>query len=99
MKEGLSFSGKNKKLNLKPWTDYRKKLNRCKRSTTIAMIGKYVDLEDSYKSLNEALYHAGIINGARVNIEYIDSEILFFDEATSAPVSYTHLTLPTKRIV
>ena len=52
----------------------QKKLNRCKRSTTIAMIGKYVDLEDSYKSLNEALYHAGIINGARVNIEYIDSE-------------------------
>tara|TARA_A100001035_G_scaffold58909_2_gene43889 strand:- start:1136 stop:2755 length:1620 start_codon:yes stop_codon:yes gene_type:complete len=69
-----SLKLKNKKLNLKPWTDYRKKLNRCKRITTIAMIGKYVDLEDSYKSLNEALYHAGIINGARVNIEYIDSE-------------------------
>ena len=69
-----SLKLKNKKLNLKPWTDYRKKLNRCKMSTTIAMIGKYVDLEDSYKSLNEPLYHAGIINGARVNIEYIDSE-------------------------
>ena len=40
------------------------------------MVGKYVDLSDSYKSLNEALRHAGIRNHARVNIEYIDSETL-----------------------
>ncbi len=43
---------------------------------TIAMVGKYVDLSDSYKSLNEALKHAGLKNSARVNIEYIDSETL-----------------------
>ena len=43
---------------------------------TIAMCGKYTDLSDSYKSLNEALRHAGIQNHARVNIEYVDSETL-----------------------
>ena len=40
------------------------------------MIGKYVDLLDSYKSLNEALYHAGVINHKAVEIMYLDSEKL-----------------------
>jgi CTP synthase len=40
------------------------------------MVGKYVDLTESYKSLNEALYHAGFSNRARVRIEYFDSEKL-----------------------
>jgi CTP synthase len=43
---------------------------------TIGMIGKYVDLTESYKSVNEALTHAGIQNGTRVLIRYIDSEKL-----------------------
>ena len=43
---------------------------------TIAMVGKYVDLTESYKSLNEALTHAGIQTSTRVNIHYIDSEKL-----------------------
>ncbi|RZL87971.1 MAG: CTP synthase [Variovorax sp.] len=43
---------------------------------TIAMVGKYVDLSDSYKSLNEALRHAGMKNHARVKIDYIDSETI-----------------------
>ncbi|MBW4048308.1 MAG: CTP synthase [Proteobacteria bacterium] len=42
----------------------------------IAMVGKYTDLSDSYKSLNEALRHAGIKNAAKVNITYLDSETL-----------------------
>ncbi|MGH8821965.1 MAG: CTP synthase, partial [Rhodoferax sp.] len=42
----------------------------------IAMVGKYVDLSDSYKSLNEALRHAGMRNHARVKIGYIDSETI-----------------------
>ena len=47
-----------------------------KNELTIAMVGKYVDLSDSYKSLNEALRHAGMKNLARVKIQYIDSESL-----------------------
>jgi hypothetical protein len=46
------------------------------REVTIAMVGKYVDLTESYKSLNEALYHAGFAHHARVNITYFDSEKL-----------------------
>jgi CTP synthase len=42
----------------------------------IAFVGKYVDLQDSYKSLNEALRHAGIHTGAKVNVHYVDSEAL-----------------------
>ena len=67
---------KPKKSNLKPWKNYRTKVLGCKKSIKIAMIGKYVDLVDSYKSLNEALYHAGIINNRLVEIIYLDSEKL-----------------------
>jgi CTP synthase len=42
----------------------------------IAMVGKYVDLSDSYKSLNEALRHAGLKNHVRVKIDYVDSETI-----------------------
>lgn len=46
---------------------------------TIAMVGKYMELLDAYKSLNEALVHAGIRNQSKVNIRYIDSETLETD--------------------
>jgi CTP synthase len=46
------------------------------REVTIAMVGKYTDLIDAYKSVNEALLHAGIQNRSRVNIHYIDAESL-----------------------
>jgi hypothetical protein len=45
-------------------------------TVTIAMCGKYTDLSDSYKSLNEALRHAGIHNHAKVEIDYVDAETL-----------------------
>ncbi len=70
------FKLKDRRLNLKPWRDYKDKVKKCKRKVKIAMIGKYVDLLDSYKSLNEALYHAGVINHKAVEIIYIDSEKL-----------------------
>ncbi|MBT3549363.1 MAG: CTP synthase [Gammaproteobacteria bacterium] len=68
------FKLKTKRLNLSPWNNYRLKASKCKKIVKIAMIGKYVDLADSYKSLNEALYHAGIINNRIVEITYLDSE-------------------------
>ena len=46
------------------------------RTVNIALVGKYVDLTESYKSLSEALIHAGIHTGARVKIHYIDSETI-----------------------
>ncbi len=65
-----------KPADLKRWDDLVHAVEHPQREVTIAMCGKYTDLSDSYKSLNEALRHAGIHNQARVCIEYVDSETL-----------------------
>jgi CTP synthase len=62
--------------DLTPWHELIQRVNHPKSEVTIAMVGKYVDLTESYKSLNEALYHGGFANEARVRIEYFDSEKL-----------------------
>ncbi|WP_028997570.1 CTP synthase [Azohydromonas australica] len=62
--------------DLRQWDKLVYEVTNPKTQVTIAMCGKYTDLSDSYKSLNEALRHAGIHNHARVNIEYVDSEQL-----------------------
>ncbi len=62
--------------NLKRWDDLVWEVEHPQHTVHIAMVGKYVDLSDSYKSLNEALRHAGMKNHAKVEIEYIDSETL-----------------------
>ncbi len=56
------------------WEEIVKRIEAPKSSVTIAIVGKYVDLTESYKSLNEALRHGGIPNDCRVNLNYIDSE-------------------------
>ncbi len=70
-----------KKLNI--WTrapqldDWRELIRRMKNpahEVTIAVVGKYIDLRESYKSLNEALAHGGAANDTRVKLDYIDSE-------------------------
>ncbi|MFZ4285038.1 CTP synthase [Variovorax sp. HJSM1_2] len=62
--------------NLKRWDDLVYETEHPRGEVNIAMVGKYVDLSDSYKSLNEALRHAGMKNHVRVKIEYIDSETI-----------------------
>ncbi len=62
--------------NLKRWDELVYEMEHPKNEVHIAMVGKYVDLSDSYKSLNEALRHAGMKNHAKVVIEYIDSETI-----------------------
>jgi CTP synthase len=62
--------------DLKRWDRLVHEVEHPQAEITIAMCGKYTDLSDSYKSLNEALRHAGIHNHARVKIEYVDSETL-----------------------
>jgi len=61
---------------LKRWDDLVQEVLHPQGDVNIAMVGKYVELSDSYKSLNEALRHAGMKNHVRVNIHYIDSETL-----------------------
>ena len=65
-----------KPADLKRWDKLVNEVEHPQREVAIAMCGKYTDLSDSYKSLNEALRHAGIHNHARVKIEYVDSETL-----------------------
>ncbi len=68
--------------NLKRWDDLVFETEHPQGEVNIAMVGKYVDLSDSYKSLNEALRHAGMKNHVRVKIDYIDSESLLPDNVS-----------------
>ena len=58
------------------WEELIRKIKAPRNSVTIAVVGKYVDLTESYKSLNEALYHGGIANDSKVNLNFVDSEKL-----------------------
>lgn len=60
--------------DLTEWENVVEGLFNTQHEVDIAMVGKYVDLTESYKSLNEALIHAGIQTAAKVNIHYFDSE-------------------------
>jgi CTP synthase len=68
--------------NLKRWDDLVYETEHPKGEVSIAMVGKYVDLSDSYKSLNEALRHAGMKNHVKVVIDYIDSETITPDSVS-----------------
>ncbi len=63
-----------KSADLSEWDSVIAKLDAPKSSVDIAMVGKYIDLTEAYKSLSEALLHAGINTGTKVNIHYFDSE-------------------------
>ncbi len=62
--------------DLKRWDSLVHEVEHPLTTVKIGMCGKYTDLSDSYKSLNEALRHAGIHNHAKVEIEYVDAESL-----------------------
>ena len=62
------------KADLSEWKNVVSKLERPNHSVDIAMVGKYMDLTESYKSLSEALIHAGVHTQTKVNIHYFDSE-------------------------
>ena len=72
-----------KPADLSVWNDLVHSLENPKYEVTIGMVGKYVDLTESYKSLIEALRHAGIHNEAKVGIRYIDSENLEHGDISS----------------
>ncbi len=65
--------------DLSEWDRVVDSFTHPKHEVTVAMVGKYVDLTESYKSLNEALAHGGIQTQTKVNIVYVDSEALETD--------------------
>ncbi len=70
-----------KAADLSSWRKIVEALEHPENEVDIALVGKYVDLTDSYKSLTEALIHAGIHTRSRLNLHYVDSETLERDGA------------------
>jgi len=71
------------KPNLARWTDVMDRLTHAEGEVRIAIVGKYTQLEDAYKSIKEALTHGGMANRVRVRVEWVDSEL--FDREDAAP--------------
>jgi CTP synthase len=66
--------------NLKAWGDLVERLRRLQDEVSIAIVGKYVEFQESYKSLNEALVHGGLANNVRVNVVWLEAEGLEGDD-------------------
>ncbi len=79
---------------LENWEELIRKFKEPAHDVTIAIVGKYVDLTESYKSLNEALYHGGIPNDSRVNLMFIDSETLDADSCEAVLSSADGILVP-----
>ena len=74
VKDKLHLSCKKPELN--DWKTVTEAHTNPTNEVAIAMVGKYMDLKDAYKSLNEALVHGGIQHELKINIDYVDSEII-----------------------
>ncbi|MFN2100616.1 CTP synthase [Altererythrobacter sp. MF3-039] len=70
--------------DLSRWQDVEDRYFNPEGEVTIGVVGKYVGLQDAYKSLNEALVHGGLANRVKVNIEWIDAEIFEGEESDIA---------------
>ncbi len=77
------FRLKTPRADMADWIRLVQKARKIRKTVAIGVVGKYVDLQDSYKSLIEALQHAGVHNGVKVRIRWLDSEEI---EASENPV-------------
>jgi len=62
--------------DLSLWTNICHRIRDARHEVRIAMVGKYVDLADAYKSVNESLFHGGMAHDCKVKIDYVDAELL-----------------------
>lgn len=69
--------------DLRRWEDVVRRVKSPRHRTRVAVVGKYIDLKDSYKSLAEALTHGGIANDARVEVRWVDAEHVERDGPTT----------------
>ena len=72
-KMGVAFEGEPA---MKPWFDFIDKMDNATETVSIGLVGKYVELQDAYKSISEALFHAATYAGRKLNLVYIHSEKL-----------------------
>ncbi len=66
-----------KEADLKKWNEFLRKFNKASKTLNIALVGKYIQLPDAYKSINESLIHAGAYNDCKINLSLVNSEELF----------------------
>lgn len=83
-----------RKPDLTEWEAMVKTVKDADKAVKIGLVGKYVELEDAYLSVAEALRHAGFANGARVEIKYVQSEDLTQDECSEALGSCDGIIVP-----
>ena len=83
-----------KKVNLQPWKKITKLVLKSKNEVSIAIIGKYVELKDAYKSLDEALTHGGIANNLKVNLVRIESDFLKKNEIKNKLKNISGILIP-----
>ena len=83
-----------KRANLNPWKKITKIVLNTKKTVNIAIIGKYVNLKDAYKSLDEALVHGGIANKVKVNLIRIESDYLKNSEIKKKLKNVSGLLIP-----
>jgi len=76
-------------IDLARWEDVGRRVKSPRTATRIAVVGKYIDLKDSYKSLVEALVHGGIANDARVDVNWVDAEQIE-DDGPAPPFADVH---------
>ena len=89
------FNIKTKKLpNLTKWKNITSKVLGSRKNVNIGIIGKYVNLKDAYKSLDEALIHGGISNNLKVNLTRIDSENLKIENIKSLLKNVSGVLIP-----
>ncbi|SUD90342.1 CTP synthase [Psychrobacter phenylpyruvicus] len=72
--------------DLSDWDKVVERLLNAEGKVTVAIVGKYVELPDAYKSINEALLHAGITHKTKVEINYVDAEALETDDSLMQPL-------------
>lgn len=80
--------------DLSAWEGFEALLQRPQKTVNVAMVGKYVSLTDSYKSLSEALANAGVRQKTTVNIAYIDAEILSAENIGESLSAYDAVLIP-----
>ena len=80
--------------DLLPWQNLAERLRDAQSETDIAIVGKYMALADSYKSLAEALHHAGLRQRTKINLRYIDAEVLEPESVTEQLALYDAIVIP-----
>ncbi|HWF54338.1 MAG TPA: CTP synthase, partial [Solirubrobacteraceae bacterium] len=91
---GEHFGFESPEPDLSTWESITTRAAEATRSTRIAIVGKYVKLEDAYLSVVEALRHAGVHHDAKVEVEWVDSEAVFDAEVEATLLSCDGILIP-----